>query len=121
MNWYLKVLKQYADFNGRARHQEYWMFVLINAAISFGATLIGGLLGVGTLLQLVYSFAVLVPTIAVGVRRLHDIGKSGWMLLVSFIPIAGIIWILVLLAKEGEVQPNQWGDNPKLGNVLNEL
>lgn len=79
MNWYLKVLKQYADFKGRARRKEYWMFVLISTIISVVASLIDrfvlGLDGYG--IQTLYGFAVLLPGLAVGVRRMHDVGKSG--------------------------------------------
>lgn len=89
------------------------MFVLFNFLASvvlgmidnyvLGASILGGL----------YSLAVLVPSIAVGVRRLHDIGKSGWMLLVALIPIAGIIWLIILLVKEGVSGENEYGANPK--------
>jgi uncharacterized membrane protein YhaH (DUF805 family) len=113
MEWYLKVLKEhYADFEGRARRKEYWMFFLFNVIIGF---VIGGL---GALIKLpiigtLYSLAVLIPGIAVGVRRLHDIDKSGWWLLVSFIPIVGWIWLLVLLATDGTPGSNEYGVNPK--------
>jgi len=83
MNWYLKVLKQYADFQGRARRKEYWMFVLFNLIFAFvamyldriiGTTMVGLPYGV---IYILYALAVLIPSLAVGVRRLHDIGKSG--------------------------------------------
>ena len=113
MNWYLKVLKQYIDFNGRARRKEYWMFFLINMIISYviqGAAMYLNseeLLTVGT----IYSFAVLVPSIAVGVRRIHDVGKSGWYLLIP-------IYNIILLATDGNHGPNEYGDNPKgMGNA----
>lgn len=113
MNWYLKVLKQYFDFDGRARRKEYWMFFLINIIISYGIQEIGvflnsdGLLIAGS----VYSLAVLIPGIAVGVRRIHDGGKNGWYLLIP-------IYNIVLLATEGEHGPNEYGENPKgMGNA----
>ena len=88
MNWYLKVLKQYADFNGRARRTEYWMFALFNFIISFVLGFIDGFIGflgpeigIGVLGGL-YSLLVLIPGLAVSVRRLHDVGKCGWMLLI---------------------------------------
>jgi uncharacterized membrane protein YhaH (DUF805 family) len=119
MNWYLKVLKQYADFSGRARRQEYWMFILINAIISWSFTLLDNLAGVTifTTLSYFYTLAVLIPGLAVAVRRLHDIGKSGWWYLLILFPIVGWIWLIVLFATEGESRPNNWGENPKgMGN-----
>ncbi len=119
MNWYLKVLKQYADFNGRARRQEYWMFVLFNVIFMFAASLLDKLLGLsdpltglGPLYGL-YILAVFIPGIAVAIRRLHDIGKSGWMLLLALIPIIGGIWLIVLMVREGDRGDNQYGPDPK--------
>lgn len=120
MNWYLKCLKQYADFKGRARRKEYWLFFLFNILISFLLGLIDGLLGwadtemgIG-LLGGLYSLGVLVPGVAVCVRRLHDVGKSGWNYLLVLIPIAGAIVLLVWFCTEGEKGSNEWGENPKL-------
>jgi uncharacterized membrane protein YhaH (DUF805 family) len=112
MEWYVKVMKQYADFNGRARRKEYWMFVLFNIIASVILGAIGSLIGT-TALNSIYSLAVLIPSIAVGVRRLHDTGKSGWMLLVAFIPVIGFIWLLILLVTNGTPGENQYGANPK--------
>ncbi|QDO94922.1 DUF805 domain-containing protein [Formosa sediminum] len=120
MNWYLKVIKEhYADFKGRARRQEYWMFVLINMIISWSISLLGYLFDVSifSILSGIYSLAVFIPGFAVSVRRLHDVGKSGWFLLIAVIPIIGWIWLIVLMATDSEVGPNNWGDNPKgIGN-----
>ncbi len=113
MNWYLNVIKEhYADFRGRARRKEYWMFVLFNIIFAIATTIIGALIKfpyLGTL----YSLAVLVPCIAVGVRRLHDIGKSGWMLLAGLIPIIGGLYLLYLFCQDSEPVTNAWGANPK--------
>ncbi len=115
MEEYLKVVKEhYADFQGRARRREYWMFALFNFIISI---VLGG---VGTAIKMpfistVYAFAVLIPGIAVGVRRLHDIGKSGWWLLIP-------IFNIVLLATDSTPQSNEYGASPKYGSdELNEL
>ncbi|MFT5724918.1 MAG: uncharacterized membrane protein YhaH (DUF805 family) [Bacteroidia bacterium] len=126
MEWYLKVLKNYAGFDGRARRKEYWMFVLINFIISIVlyAIMIGGatsgsaaLASIGSVLYGVYALGVLIPSLAVGVRRLHDIGKSGWMILVGLIPFVGIIWLIVLLATDSTPGSNEYGPNPKeVGN-----
>ncbi|MCE4563408.1 DUF805 domain-containing protein [Maribellus sp. CM-23] len=113
MNWYLKVLKQYADFNGRARRQEYWMFVLFNIIFSIAAGALDAALGTWGAIGGLYGLAMFIPGLAVGVRRLHDIGKSGWMLLIAFIPAIGLIWLLVLLATESTSGSNPYGPNPK--------
>lgn len=117
-NWFLKVVKEnYANFEGRARRSEYWYFTLVSVLISIVLRIIDSVVGseIG-IVGLIYSLAVLVPSIAVGVRRLHDIGKSGWYLLVALIPIAGAIWLLVLLCTEGDHGPNIYGADPKNPN-----
>ncbi|PQJ78351.1 DUF805 domain-containing protein [Polaribacter porphyrae] len=123
MNWYLKVLQQYADFSGRARRKEYWMFTLFNIIFFYALLFILGAIAEATgiiwviFIAYIYSFAMLIPNLAVIVRRLHDIGKSGAYFFVLFIPIAGFIWLLVLLCMEGEARANQWGEDPKgVGN-----
>ena len=108
MNWYLEVLKKYAVFTGRAHRQEFWMFVLI----SFIASL---LLSFIRPLWLVYNLAVLVPSIAVCTRRLHDTGRSGWWQLLALIPVVGPIVVIVFAAQDSQPETNQFGDNPKQG------
>ena len=119
MNWYLKVLKQYADFSGRARRKEYWMFVLFNMIFGIVAMILDNILGIaiegigyGPLYGL-YALAVLIPGLAVVVRRLHDVGKSGWMILICLIPLIGAIWLLVLMVTDSNPGENQYGQNPK--------
>lgn len=114
MNWYLKVLGQYADFSGRARRTEFWMFTLFNAIFGAIAGTVGLMIGT-ELIGSLYSLAILIPSLAVGVRRLHDIGKSGWMILVALIPLVGWIWLIVLYVQEGQHGTNQYGDDPKEG------
>ena len=118
MNYYLAVLKKYADFNGRAQRAEYWYFVLFNFIISIVLGIVDGALGFNIgmnigFLGLIYSLVVLLPGLAVSIRRLHDIGKSGWMLLVCFIPVIGAIWFLILMVKDSTPGDNQYGPNPK--------
>jgi len=122
MDEYLKVIKEhYADFEGRARRKEYWMFAAINFLISIALAAIDYVTGLG-FLQSLYGLAVLVPGIAVGVRRLHDIGKSGWWILIILIPLVGAVWLVVLLATEGTPEDNEYGASPKYGSSeLNEL
>ncbi|MDD3679078.1 MAG: DUF805 domain-containing protein [Patescibacteria group bacterium] len=111
-NYYLDVLKKYSDFKGRARRAEYWYFFLANFLISFGLGFMDGLLGLADEvtgygpLGLIYSLAVIVPSIAVGVRRMHDLNKSGWYILVPF-------YNIILAATEGQKGQNKYGDDPK--------
>jgi uncharacterized membrane protein YhaH (DUF805 family) len=119
MNWFLGGLKKYADFSGRARRKEYWMFFLFYIIFAFVASILDSLLGLDFgdgmygVIYLLYSLALLLPYLAVGVRRLHDIGKSGWWLFIAFIPLAGAIWLIVLLATDGQPGENEYGPNPK--------
>ena len=110
---YVEVLKQqYADFEGRARRRDYWMFFLFNAIISVVLSGITTAIGI-TFISAIYSLAVLVPSIAFAVRRLHDIGKSGWWFLIILIPLVGAIWLIVLLCTDSQAGENEWGANPK--------
>lgn len=118
MKYYLQAFKKYAVFSGRADRSEYWYFVLFQLIFAIAAMLLDNMLHLtfGVLpygaLYLLYALASLVPSLAVAVRRLHDINKSGWYLLVSLIPIAGSIWLLVLLVTKGTVGPNKYGVDP---------
>ena len=112
MNWYVKVLKQYVDFSGRAQRMEFWMFQLFNLLISIGLAIVDAILGLG-ILQMVYALAVLLPSIAVGARRLHDTNRSGWWLLLAFIPVIGIIVLIVFWVQDSDPGSNAFGPNPK--------
>jgi uncharacterized membrane protein YhaH (DUF805 family) len=121
MSWYLEVLKKYAVFSGRARRTEYWMFVLFNiiiilvlAFIDYSTGTFSPQAGVG-LLGGLYSLAVLIPSIAVTVRRLHDTGRTGWWILIGLIPIIGNIALLVFMVLDSEPGTNQYGPNQKVG------
>ena len=113
VNYYVGCLKNYANFNGRARRKEYWMFVLANMIVSFVVGFIVGLVGAPEFIAYIYSLAVLVPGIAVCVRRLHDIGKSGVWYFINFIPCIGSIWLLVLMCQDSMPGDNEYGANPK--------
>lgn len=119
MNWYLKCWKQYADFSGRARRKEYWIFSLINYIIIFFLYILQIVMIESTLwlifpiIFFLYAVAVFLPGLAVNIRRLHDIGKSGWWYLIYLIPIIGAIWLTVLMCLDSEPGENQWGENPK--------
>ena len=105
MNYYISVLQNYATFSGRARRKEYWMFFLFNMIFSFIFGFICGLIGVPELANL-YTLVVLLPSIAVAVRRMHDVGKSGWYILIP-------IYNLVLTVTEGDNGDNEYGADPK--------
>lgn len=120
MKWYLKVVRDnYANFNGRARREEYWMFVLFNMLFAIGIAVISSVLTSLTNIEAffglyaIYILGVLVPSLAVAVRRLHDINKSGWFYLIVLIPIIGSIWLLVLFVTEGDAGANDYGTDPK--------
>lgn len=128
MNWYISVLKQYAVFSGRARRTEYWMFVLCNVIVMQLLGMVDKLIGGDKeFISGIYSLAVLLPSLAVAVRRLHDTDRSGWWLLLVLVPIIGIlvptigtlvpiIGTLVLIyfmVCNGQQGPNRFGDDPK--------
>ncbi len=121
MNYYLDVLKKYAVFSGRAARKEYWMFVLFNIVISVVLSIIDRFIGTSTLLlgsgllSGIYSLAILCPGIAVSMRRLHDIGKSGWWVLIGLVPLVGAIVLIVFAAMDSQPGDNQYGPNPKEG------
>ena len=128
MEWFLKVVRDnYANFEGRARRKEYWMFTLYNLIIMFvlyiplilGAVMESeALTFIGLGLFSIYALAVLVPSIAVVVRRLHDQDKSGWYYFIGLIPFIGGIWLLVLMVTEGTAGSNQYGEDPKASERL---
>ena len=118
MGWYFEVLKKYAVFSGRARRKEYWMFVLFNLIIAFILGSIEGISGIASesypsVLATLYSLAVLIPSLAVGVRRLHDTGRTGWWLLISLAPVVGSIVLLIFMVQDSQQGENQYGPNPK--------
>ena len=114
MNYYIAVLKKYAVFKGRAQRAEYWYFALYSFIISCVLALIMALIGDDSgILGLAYYAAVFIPGTAVSVRRLHDIGKSGWMFLINLIPIVGAVWFIILAATDSAPGENKYGPNPK--------
>ena len=114
MDWYLMALKKYADFKGRSQRKEYWMFTLFNLLAFFVLSVIGGFQGdQAELLTGLYSLAVLLPSIAVTVRRLHDIGKSGWWALLMVVPLVGALVLAVFALQDSQPEANEYGPNPK--------
>lgn len=121
MEWALLPLKRYAEFTGRSRRKEYWMFVLLAIGLNIIAAVLDSLLGsrMGNLgiVAMLLALVLLVPSIAVGVRRLHDTDKSGWWLLIALIPFIGAIVLIVFYATDGTKGPNRFGEDPKAENL----
>ncbi|NOU99408.1 DUF805 domain-containing protein [Paenibacillus planticolens] len=113
MGWYLKVLNNYVGFSGRARRTEYWMFVLFSVIVSIILAILESLLGLKSVLTGIYSLVVLLPSLAVAFRRLHDTGKSGWWILLGLIPLIGAIILIVFYCQDSEPNENEYGPNPK--------
>ena len=122
LDYAIAVVKDnYVNFEGRARRKEYWGFILFSSLIAFGLAILSGVGAaiseemaiVLSLPYYIYVLAIMLPNIAVGIRRLHDIDKSGWWTLVGLIPVVGAIWLIVLFATEGNTSENQFGEDPK--------
>ncbi|MCW2261770.1 MULTISPECIES: DUF805 domain-containing protein [Sphingobacterium] len=113
MEWFLKVVRDnYANFDGRARRKEYWMFALFNFIISCILGILAYIANVFYYLSIIVSLALIIPSIAVAVRRLHDINKSGWMILLCLIPFVNF-YLIYLFFLEGDKGPNEYGEDPK--------
>jgi uncharacterized membrane protein YhaH (DUF805 family) len=119
MNWFLMGLKRYTDFSGRSRRSEYWYFFLIYLIIVFalvflenGFSFTPGKSAVAGVLSSIFMLAMLIPSLALSIRRLHDIGKSGWWLLLCLIPVVGFA-LIYFACLDGEAESNRFGANPK--------
>ena len=128
-------LKRFADFSGRARRREFWSWVLFVWIAMFALMILDSMLGLGGsatgyaeggsvgfnlkggLLTLLFAVAALIPSLSVSVRRLHDVGKSGWMLLLWLIPLLGWLYLLYLYLQPGTAGPNAYGADPKGGDA----
>jgi uncharacterized membrane protein YhaH (DUF805 family) len=121
LNWYLEGWKKYAVFDGRAQRKEFWIFFLFNLLIGAGLRIMANSMELSSAggsdfflgLSRVFMLAVLIPFLAVSVRRLHDIGRSGWWALVVLIPVVGIIALLVFNIPDGNKGSNKYGPDPK--------
>lgn len=119
MNWYLMALKKGLTFRGRSRRKEFWYFVLISLLVSIALSFIDGMLGwydlqagIG-ILSGIYSLLIILPNIALSVRRLHDTNRSGWWILLVLIPIIGFLVLLYFCVKNGTSGQNDFGYDPK--------
>ena len=119
MSYYLTVLKKYAVFEGRARRAEYWFFGLFNAIIGIALVFLGAVIAGGDtdhpalFISNLYSLGVLLPSLAVAVRRLHDTGRSGWWIFIGLIPLVGWIVLIVFYVQDSDAGDNAYGPNPK--------
>lgn len=121
-DYFKKCFRQYADFSGRARRAEYWYFQLYSWLFSFAAIIMDAYI-FGTTLEetglfgALYSLIIIIPNLAVSVRRLHDTGRSGWTLLLMLLPIIGWTAMLIFDCQDSQKDANKWGVNPKLFDV----
>ena len=114
MNWFLTALQKYADFSGRAQRSEYWYFFLFYLLIYIALAFVAAALGTaGVALIALFLLAMIIPSLSVGVRRLHDIDRSGWWLLISFIPLIGAIVLIIFAVQDSDPGENRFGSNPK--------
>lgn len=112
MNWYLKAFKKYASFEGRARRKEYWMFFLFNMLIGYGLFIAAVIVELPVLMfaAVLYFVGTVIPSLAVAIRRMHDVGKSGWFILVP-------IYSFILICTKSEEGDNKYGPNPKVHEI----
>lgn len=115
MNYYIGVLKKYAVFKGRSSRAEYWYFSLFNLIAAVVLVIISNVIGdTNGIISNIYFLAITIPGLAVAVRRLHDTGRSGWMLLILLIPVIGAFWFLILMVIDSNPGDNKYGPNPKM-------
>jgi len=121
MSWYLKVLKNYANFSGRAQRKEYWYFNLLSLIIAGVLGVVDAAMGNPAVTEngvgpigMIYILLTMLPAIAVTVRRLHDISRSGWWILIGLVPLIGIIVLIIFAAQDSDPNENEYGQNPKL-------
>lgn len=107
------VVDNYANFSGRARRSEYWFFVLANFLLGIITTILSDVVPRFMLIVYIVGLPLIIPSLAVCVRRLHDIGKSGWFYLLSFIPLIGPILMIIWFCQDSQPGENKWGANPK--------
>ena len=122
MEYFIGAFSKYVDFSGRARRKEYWNFILFYMLISFAVGIVSGVLGtmgmeliarILSVVTMIASLGIIVPSLSIAARRLHDTGLSGWMQLVAIIPVIGWILVIIWMVQDGEGE-NQYGENPKM-------
>ena len=113
MEWYMQAWRDYKKFDGRSRRTEFWMFILVNFGVSFALGMVEAMFGSPGFLSGLYSLAVILPAVAVSVRRLHDIGLPGLWAIVMFIPVLNLVLLLFFMTRDSQPGPNEYGPNPK--------
>lgn len=121
MQWYLAVWKNYLGFEGRASRTEYWMFILFNMIVAFLLMVLGNVARWSMFLLWIYEIAVFLPALAVQVRRLHDIGRSGWWVFIALVPLVGAIVLFVFDVLPSENGANRYGQEPVTGSASGPL
>ena len=116
--WLNAFSKNYANFSGRARRAEYWQFALFQIIVFVVLAVLMRVSTAFLYVYVLYALASLIPSLALVVRRLHDVGKSGWFYFIALIPLVGGIWLLVLFCTAGNPGTNQYGPDPKAGAVM---
>jgi uncharacterized membrane protein YhaH (DUF805 family) len=120
MKYYLLTLQRYADFRGRSNRSEYWYFALFNFLFAGAALILDNTLGITYphvwygYIYTAYALTILVPQLAVSIRRLHDTSRSAWYMLLAIIPFIGAVWLIVLFALKGTPGPNKYGPDPDM-------
>ncbi|MCD7904104.1 MAG: DUF805 domain-containing protein [Clostridiales bacterium] len=114
MNYYTRAFKNYANFKGRDSRKQFWMFILFNFVISLIIQVVAALIlgDSAAIIMSIYELIVLIPSIAIIVRRLHDINKSGFWIFINCVPLIGWIWYLILVCKKGDEGSNRYGSVP---------
>ncbi len=114
IDYYIRAFQKYGQFSGRATRSEYWWFYLITFAVSILASILDTIFNIPLgLISVIYFFVSLIPTISIQIRRLHDVDKSGWYILLNFVIIIGWIWLLILNILDSTPGDNKYGPNPK--------
>lgn len=112
--YYKQALQKYAEFKGRANRSQYWYFVLYNTLIGLALTMIGEAYDSLSILSALYGLGIVIPSLAVAVRRLHDTNRSGWWLLINLLPVIGQLVLLYFYILPGDKKANKYGTTPKL-------
>ena len=113
LDWFVKCLKNYANFSGRARRKEYWFFTLVQFIILVITQIIDAILSTDFVFYAIAALVLFIPSLSAAVRRLHDTGRSGWWFLIALIPLIGTILLIIWLATETKPENNQWGQPAK--------
>ncbi len=112
-DYFKMAFRKYAEFEGRSRRREYWFFALFYVLIAIAVGILSAILDWAFVLYIALTLVFIIPSLAVTVRRLHDIGKSGWFYFISLIPLVGSIILIVWMCTDSQPGSNQWGPNPK--------